>query len=1645
MNYISNRFLFFILLFISLLPLVGIYADGSKDLYPSGTTGNRAYLRSNTGVTENWPFPNRGTHFVYAEVGETITLASSAQSGTTKRIRLYAPNGNEVTLTVANNQGNIADRNAELAGPRRVGQAAGDNRYLPIYYTVPAGAAGIYKVEFDGTGNNSGSVTGAATSLSQPSNSSYVAGWDVSVINTTNTDFIKGRVYTNVLNMSVASSTTTGFYGLVYVLTKDGYTYRVNNNGNNGIYFTFFVNNNGFVNATTKVPIYKSLNTTTGIGNQVHDPNLADTDVSITHKLFYTQPSADLPLDVEVSGAVPGGKTWLKNTIVVPKVEEVKVLGTDNTEGQISSKGGYIRFKTESQGTFTIKIESTGTPAFTTRHMYGAAKIGENSVYWDGKDGDNIPIPAGHVPAKITVQLQGAEVHFPFFDMEMNLRGTIIELLDHNNLNNVLSDIVYWDDSNITINSNNNSGSSSSPVNNSHLPPTNSSGISSNSNGHKWAVGISNASNGFGNEKSIDTWTFIKGEEKTIETAVTIKEADLQVSSVTVDKTSVRLEEEDINGDYNPTILSYTVKVKNNGPSDVVGAPFTFTLPKGFDGTGYTAVFNSNGCGTESVVIVYDAVKRQYSSSLNLPDGCEITYTFQAKVTLDADPGNNNAVATILRPNDVTDPDATNTSDPANPVAPANAENPYDLTLWYVLPTDPYFECANNGKGGNCNNIKGVMVNLTRETDLAIEKTVNESNPEVSDFVTFTLKITNHGPHSASNIIIEDILPNGYTLGSINNGGTSAGNTITWNITSLAKEANISVSFTAKVNASGSYLNTASVSGDGVDPEPDNNTDTETVVPCREENIFFEDFGVSAFPEASNNFGRLTSPYMPSNSFKFGTPYPLSEEYDKYAIDNNHYAIVAPGYIKMGHKSNDYYFWTPPYNESNTVQDRSGTEDGAVMVVNAGQVLNSFYKRPQLLQVGASYRASLWLYLVNGPSQVAIDILNPKTNEVLATIESHVMNDWDTSVKNKWTYLELYFSVPVPDDEENCKVDNIIISFRNNLAENNGNDYYIDDISLDKVCSVPNGTIIIRCPDPNYKRNYWHGTVSNEWADTDNWTAEFVPATGEDIEFATDINNGSSGNGNGLGTSVRDLHLDTDRVIGDLINNSDMDLLVTTENQLTINGVVRDDNPAKGTIVVKASTDKPTGTLFFADPDNNRNVNATVEFYNKAYECSTCGFYKNQWQYFGIPVQASGFPYLTPKVETINQWVEPFSGNKWQPAPYTPDTGLKAFKGYEMTNSSNTLPTHIYSFPGILNVGNAVVPLTRTSNVNYSGMNLVGNSFTAAIPITTTAIELGSVELTENTVYLFNMGTRDQWRKLNGGTVSGVAGGQYQAVPFNLAGQVGIPDRILSMHTFMLDVKTPGSITLKYGELIKNELNTSTTKPWKSAYTESRTPQYPYIVMDVVSNTSADRVWLFENSNTTKGFDNGWDAYKLQEEGLTQVYVSDETESKYQIATVPEFTGTTFGVHTIKDEKFSITLSVTSDVEMRKLYLHDIHTGRSYPIGNNVEYTFSGTNTITNGRFKITESSSPLTGTGQESSLVNVYVRNNQVVVDNQSEKNCVATVYDILGRLLDEKKVFSNSSGYFVGSQLINKGIYIVKIVSEDKSINKSERVLLK
>src|SRR5690554_8084949 len=187
-------------------------ADGSKDLYPNGATGGRAYLRVSNTESAAFPFPSLGTHYVYAEAGERIALASSAQAygnnnntrnANRNNIKLFGPNGNQILLSTgsgSDTRGLISNRSAELAGPQLPGQSGG-NRYTPVYHEVTV--SGIYKVEYlstsrSETGDNRIGYVAANANWSQPSNSHYLAAWDISVAKQTGSSWSwqNGRVYT---------------------------------------------------------------------------------------------------------------------------------------------------------------------------------------------------------------------------------------------------------------------------------------------------------------------------------------------------------------------------------------------------------------------------------------------------------------------------------------------------------------------------------------------------------------------------------------------------------------------------------------------------------------------------------------------------------------------------------------------------------------------------------------------------------------------------------------------------------------------------------------------------------------------------------------------------------------------------------------------------------------------------------------------------------------------------------------------------------------------------------------------------------------------------------------------------------------------------------------------------------------------------------------------------------------------------------------------------------------------------------------------------------------------------------------------------------------------------------------------------------
>lgn len=118
------------------------------------------------------------------------------------------------------------------------------------------------------------------------------------------------------------------------------------------------------------------------------------------------------------------------------------------------------------------------------------------------------------------------------------------------------------------------------------------------------------------------------------------------------------------------------------------------------------------------------------------------------------------------------------------------------------------------------------------QANLAIAKTVNNTTPLVGSQVVFTIVASNDGPNDATGAYVTDLLPNGYTYVSSTT-TIGAYNPVTglWTIGNLANGGVQTLTITAQVNATGTYVNTAAIQGNELDPQLGNNTSTSTPIP----------------------------------------------------------------------------------------------------------------------------------------------------------------------------------------------------------------------------------------------------------------------------------------------------------------------------------------------------------------------------------------------------------------------------------------------------------------------------------------------------------------------------------------------------------------------------------------------------------------------------------------------------------------------------------------------------------------------------------------------------------------------------------------------------------------------------------------------
>lgn len=1032
----ENLRLYVPFIFLMLFSIGTVWAEGSKDLYPSGVKGGRASLYSGVTPSINKPFPTRGVHYVYAKVGETIALASSAQwnSYTSGRntyyqgdlIRLYGPNGSQINLnygTSSSLNGRISNRNAELAGPRLPGQAAGSNRYQAIYHTVTV--EGIYRVELDGTrtssteGGRSTDGLMANSSWTQENNSNYIWAWDISVANTAKNGWVSGRVYTTVMNMDNNQQTFTGansrnpngFYGKVKVLTRDGYVYNVDNNGQNGLVFTFMVNNRGFHQVgDPNTPSYSSVNGSSLTDpehayNRYSDPRVADQGSVVTQKIFYDYPASDMP---EFSvGAVPGGTTWLSIPQKDLNVTDLKVMGAEGSNNQIGSKGAYVEFTNESGGDYyiTIKPKPGSGNSFPERLLTGPSVVGHNKIHWDGKDGNGNNLPHGISDVNVELKLRGAEVHFPYIDVEQNMYGIIIELL-YKNTNQVRSDKVFWDDTKInrTV-----TGSKADPINASHIVIP--AGTSSNTNGHKWSTNSTATSGTWGDEKGVDTWTFIEGEAITVSFDVDVKIADLYTDI----KYKVNNQNTASSGEVGNTI-EYNVTAGNKGPSDIKGGKFTFTVPVGVDISNTDNISFTTSCNNGTVVqsesLVYNEKTRTFSSMLDLPNGCSITYTFTG--TLSGVLGLKTAESTILRPADVYDPDATN----------GDIDTP---------PTNPHYECYNNADGGGstggCNNIQEVTFMLLQDC--------TEEYLYYEDFAR-GFWATNDGRTDWSQKLSIGLnaatgLPT-YSNGIIQRGGPAGG-------------------------ATGSYLFAPGVN--------DSRYAAANVSPH----------------SAPISVARIKNGYYsvnPPSYVQMGIP----------TTDSWHQGLWVPNAPSNDpNLPNSNYDWTPAWNTSDAIRDASGAVNGAAFHVrgaaSASQSIKPFYEFvvPGTIQDGQTYTLSLYSYVTyHDKDYMIMDVVDKNSGHVYASVPLKYTGQGlppgasPEGFSLGWVPLQASVKFENQDCEESVSGKEIKIAIRGSqdrsLESGKGFGHtLIDDISFsrrsaDGSCDIPASTI--SCADACY-------------------------------------------------------------------------------------------------------------------------------------------------------------------------------------------------------------------------------------------------------------------------------------------------------------------------------------------------------------------------------------------------------------------------------------------------------------------------------------------------------------------------------------------------------------------------------------------------
>lgn len=621
-------------------------------------------------------------------------------------------------------------------------------------------------------------------------------------------------------------------------------------------------------------------------------------------------------------------------------------------------------------------------------------------------------------------------------------------------------------------------------------------------------------------------------------------------------------------------------------------------------------------------------------------------------------------------------------------------------------------------------------------------------------------------------------------------------------------------------------------------------------------------------------------------------------------------------------------------------------------------------------------------------------------------------------------------------------------------------------VNDEKVSS--NATLYLTIIPTSTQDRFWIGKTDNDWQKPNNWQNDNIPNPGDNIIFATEMNN--PGN-----PAINDLHVPsgTQVIIGNLTNESDKVLVVPQATSITVTGrVIGSGTPAEsGRILVKAGNETtPNGSLIVID-GSMQDIYGTVELWAQGEEVE-----KTEWtdvitgsptsgdklwsshsmQHFGIPVAS------IPASPTFNgSWLLSYNEkqngsiksnadgipistfyNKWSLLKTT--DVLEAFKGYEITQKEPKL----YTIAGKLNFSDMPLVLTREAaevagatgtNVRYGlGQNIFGNSYTSAINLDN-GIEFDAEGLVEQTVYLYRTGSFQKWGEGTAVSTSEPNAGSYIAIPAKVSSAVW-DNQIPSLQGFLLKFTDPATtysttgatVTLKYN----NGGVTSNKKPQLA-------PQAPlaYLTATLTSNTTVDKAYLFSQQGTSEEFDNGWDGRKYFGTPTAFIY-SESPMGAMQVNTSGDLDGKILTIQPNKDTQYVLTLTKSNLENYQNLHLVDLVTRSVVALtGETTTYSFTAEHAAAPAkRFMIVNSRDINLSDGAFNLLDGYLQNNNELIISNLTAKQGRAQLFNSAGTLLLSRRMETSVTRVPVSLQ---SGVYILCLEADGNQ--KSVKIFVK